>query len=324
MEPLKSNFLKALLAIGIFFIFSLLVTFSVLHLFTGGKEIMVPNLMGKEDREAYEILNRNGLYMKKIYKYHPRIPENYVVSQVPQAGLTVKANRKIKIYISKGPRVEIVPNLEADMSSKRFRSIVEARDILRRANLNVGWITYVHSSGVPQGYIIAQSPPPGSQTKIEGKINLLLSEGKRRTPFYMPNFLGKDMEAVAKLVEKMGLKVTKISERVESHLESGLVIKQEPSSNSLVKEGSPVAFVVSASERKKEDGSHYEILDYTLPPGLYSKTLTVIVSDDRGTRQIYEEEKEPGSRIILPLWLLGKAKAEIYLEGTLVGRKIFE
>jgi serine/threonine-protein kinase len=285
---------------------------------------MVPNLMGREDREAYEILNRKGLYMKKIYKFHPRLPENHIVSQVPQAGLMVKKNRRIKVYISKGPKIEIIPDLEPDMFSEHFCSIVEAKNTLRRANLNIGWITHTHSSRIPQGYIIAQSPPPGSQIKRGEKINLLLSEGKSPALFYMPNFLGKDIEAVAKLVERMGLKVTKITEQVESHLKSGLVIKQEPPSNSPVKEGSPVSLTISTLKKRKEESSHYEILDYTLPQGLLPKVLKIVVRDERGVRQVYEEEKPPRSRIILPLWLLGEAKVEIYLDGKLTERKTFE
>ena len=201
---------------------------------------------------------------------------------------------------------------------------MEAKNILRRANLNIGWITHAHSSRVPQGYIIAQAPVPGSQIKRGEDINLLLSEGKRPGLFYMPNFLGKNIETVAKLVERMGLKVTKIAEQVESHLKSGLVIKQEPPSNSPIKEGSPVSFTVSAQEKKKEETSRYEILDYTLPQGLLSKVVKIVVRDERGVRQIYEEEKPPRSRVILPLWLLGEAKVEIYLGGKLVERKIFE
>jgi serine/threonine-protein kinase len=236
----------------------------------------------------------------------------------------VKKNRRIKVCISKGPKIEIAPNLEPDILSKHFCSIVEAKNILRRLNLNIGWISHTHSSRVPQGYIIAQSPAPGSQIKRGEKINLLLSEGKRASLFYMPNFLGKDIEAVAKLVEEMGLRVTKITEQVEPHLKNGLVIKQEPPGNSLIKEESPVSFVISALGKKKEKASRYEILDYTLPQGLLSKVLKIVVRDKKGVRQVYEEEKAPRSRVILPLWLLGKARVEIYLNGELVKREVFQ
>ena len=111
---------------------------------------------------------------------------------------------------------------------------------------------------------------------------------------------------------------------MESPLKIGLVIKQEPPSNSLVEEESPASFVVSTSEKKKGNGSHYEILDYTLPQGLLSKVLKIVLRDGRGSRQIYEEEESPHSRVILPLWLLGEGEVEIYLDGKLVQREVFK
>ncbi len=323
MQQIQSKFIKIILSSLISIIIIVISALLIIQFLTQGEEVMVPNLIGKEDREAYEILNRVGLYMKKIYKCHPRAPENYVVSQEPFAGLMVKANRRIKVYISKGPRIKIVPTLEKTPANQRFCSVVEAKNMLRRFNLNVGFIAQVHSPKVPQGYIIAQSPSPHSEIREEGKINLLVSKGARAFLFYLPDFVGKSMEETGKFIEKLGL-VVKISEACYPNLKSGLILKQSPPGNSLIKEGGVISFVINTQNIEKKEESYYKVLRYTVPAGLLPKLVRIVVIDKKGRRKVYEKEENPGAALNILLFLTGKAKAEIYLGKELVKKEVFD
>lgn len=68
-----------------------------------GKEITVPNLVGKSEGEADRLLAEQGLRLKvRTHATDEKIQANLVSEQIPNAGFTVKAGQVIGVNISTG------------------------------------------------------------------------------------------------------------------------------------------------------------------------------------------------------------------------------
>jgi serine/threonine-protein kinase len=75
-------------------------------------EIVVPKLTGKNIIYVLETLTNMGLNAK-LYgtRYDDAVPLYAVLSQDPQPGTTIKKGRDVIIYISRGKKENIVPDL---------------------------------------------------------------------------------------------------------------------------------------------------------------------------------------------------------------------
>ncbi|MCH8017908.1 MAG: PASTA domain-containing protein, partial [Acidobacteria bacterium] len=77
-----------------------------------GTEVEVPSIAGKPVGEATEILERVHLKREVMgERFDPEIPRGVVISQHPQPGRTIKAERKVQIILSLGTKTHPVPDL---------------------------------------------------------------------------------------------------------------------------------------------------------------------------------------------------------------------
>ena len=64
--------------------------------------ITVPDVVGKKSKDAYDELNGAGLKYTVVREYSEEVKAEYVLSQEPEAGNTVKKSDRIVLHISKG------------------------------------------------------------------------------------------------------------------------------------------------------------------------------------------------------------------------------
>src|SRR5262245_58582817 len=77
-----------------------------------GREVVVPELAGKSEQEAREILSGIGLQLKvSSQRFSTDVPEGRIVSQTPNSGTSLKINRSVRVLVSRGDRKFAVPNL---------------------------------------------------------------------------------------------------------------------------------------------------------------------------------------------------------------------
>ena len=316
------NFFRASLHIlallcffGFFVAVSSLISFKLL---VTDKEIVVPNLIGLRIINALESANKADLNLRLIKKqFHTEIPEGYITTQVPLPGGKVKRDRPIRITISAGSRLVVVP----DMIRKSLR---QSMIILHNSGLEVGNVSKVFSNREMKGLVLNQEPLSGEEVKRYSPVNLLLSQGPRYPNLVMPELVGLKMELVNRILDELGLNIEDIASQ-RSDAEEGMVLMQQPLAGSPVSFGDKIRLVVSGEEGiiGFKAGLSYKVLEYKIPRGFFRKKVKIILDDEAGSREIYNRIMRPNSDLTLTFGIQGKARVKIFVDGRLQEEKIF-
>lgn len=206
------------------------------RLLSFSKTVEVPDLIGKTIFEANSLLNKKGLFLKvEGEDYDSSVTPGHIARQDVPAGNKVKEQRGIKVLISKGSRVSVIPALAG-------LSMEEAEEAVSRAGLKLGRVIRVHSSTIESGKVIAQMPTPEdasgagpSQDIMEERhgFSIILSSGPYDAVYYCPDFAGKSREDAAGLAAKLGL-------NAEISGSGDKVVSQKPKPNTVMKTGETV------------------------------------------------------------------------------------
>ena len=300
---------------GFFVAASSLISFKLL---VTGKEIVVPNLIGLRITDALEIANEADLNLRLIEKqFHTDIPEGYIINQTPLPEGKVKSGRPIRITISAGSRLVLIP----DMARKSLR---QAGIILHNSGLEIGNVSKVFSNREMKGLVLNQDPLPGEEVKRYSLVNLLLSKGPRHPDLVMPELVGLKMELAGQILDELGLNIEDIVSQ-RSVAEEGMVLMQQPLAGSPVSFGDKIRLVISGEEGiiGFKAGLSYKILKYKIPRGFFRKKVKIILDDEAGSREIYNRIMRPNSDLTLTFGIQGEARVRIFVDGRLQEEKVF-
>jgi beta-lactam-binding protein with PASTA domain len=160
--------------------------------------VEVPDLEGMSLAEADSALESRGLYLKVAGEDNDlQIPSGHVLSQDVAPGEKIKGMAEIKVVVSKGPAIKLIPGVVGE-------NLDEALKLFTQKGLEVK-VVKVHSDTTAQNSIIAQWPSPEDW---EGQnITLVVSEGPYEVSYYCPSFLGLLKEDALSLARELGLNV---------------------------------------------------------------------------------------------------------------------
>jgi len=277
------------------------------------KEVMVPDLTGKTVGQALQILSDQEIYIKKVgEQYNENIPDGSIISQEPLPGSVVKEGKVIKVIISSGGQVILVPQLVGG-------SLREAKILLRQAGLVLGEETGSYSEEIKKDFVIAQDPSPEEIVTRGSMINLVVSLGPAReaeVPL-MVNLIGQNIRSARKILRDANLPLGEIKETVNDSVPEGTILKQEPDPGEIIDENTIVNLTVA-----KKSEVHKIIREatvyYEVSQGVLDKDVLIVVVDGQGEREVYHRMHSPGTKISLPIQVLGKAKARIFVNSILV------
>ena len=141
----------------------------------GTEMVSVPDYTIMEHREVQKDIIDRGLGFKWVYveQTSDTVPIGYVIKTVPAAKTSVPYGTTLYIYYSVGaatPEKVTVPVLTG-LSPKD--AYVRLGD-----NFRVGKVTYEYSNEIPEGCIISQSHPSGTQVNKGTTLDFVLSLGK--------------------------------------------------------------------------------------------------------------------------------------------------
>ncbi len=290
----------------------ILFVFLLMRLITGGREVAVPDIRGKEVTFALEDLSKAGLNLKLLERrFDDYIPEDHIISQDPRPGIGVKKGKEIKVIISKGSQKVFVPEVKR-------RSLRSAGITLRQRGLKIGKVARAHSDLIEEDTIMAQSLESEVEVSRNSEINLLVSLGPYPIYFYMPDLIGKSLERASRIMESLRLQTGSITYEVDPELREGVVLNQAPSFGFSVKEKSLVNLVISVKSQTRPTGLlRYYMLHYVVPSGLFPKRIKIVVSDAQGEREVYNALLSPGKEIDEVIAIMGRARAKIYIDSEL-------
>lgn len=315
-----------LILFGVFLVgLSFLSGFIVMKLYLAGGEVEVPDLTGKEVKEAERLLAMKGLSLKLVdEKNDSSVPKNHVLSQDPAPNSRIKQNRTVRVVLSLGPEEVTVPTVVG-------KPLRNAQILLRQNGLSAGRTVYIHSDQVPMDGVIAQNPPGESKYSKKGKVDLLLSRGPSEKSYIMPDLIGKKLDFAKKVLEEIGLVVGRVEREAYEGVEVDVVISQNPKPGTIIKKENLVNLVVSEGSFGPQVESRFiptnpvtqVSLEYVVPEGPPTQEVRVIVNNDEGVSEIFRQFLPPGMRIQVAVPVIGETLVGIYIDGMLVQQRRF-
>jgi beta-lactam-binding protein with PASTA domain len=134
--------------------------------------VPVPNAVGLSEATARDRIAAAGFQVTEA-KVFSQQPAGTVTAQNPAAGGKAAKGTTIRINVSKGTGVVIVPNVVG-------QTLGEAETQLAKAGLT-GALQFRVQSAQPAGTVVAQNPP-GGQARQGSKVELNVSRGAATTP----------------------------------------------------------------------------------------------------------------------------------------------
>jgi len=104
-----------------------------------------------------------------------------------------------------------------------------------------------YSATIPKGAIMLQTPFAGKEVKENRTVYLKISKGLREV--LIPDLRGKSKRQAEITLHQLGLKIGKSIRSAHALIPRGVVIRTEPSSNTMVTIGDPVDLVVSSARK---------------------------------------------------------------------------
>jgi beta-lactam-binding protein with PASTA domain len=245
MRSFFRHVLQALILLVVALVSALLAMRSAIH----GREVAVPDLLGKTPVEARRAAEASGFQFEVERQYYsPKVPEGRILSQLPPAGTQIRRGWQIRVAQSMGPQRMEIPNVLGQ--SQRAAEL----NILRRG-LDVGALAQIQLPGGQADQVIAQDPAPSAGSISVPRISLLSSQPTPPAAFVMPSLVGQTLGSVTAVLKDAGLKVGTVTEaapvsdtgpssQAPRPSPASIVVSQNPAPGGKVVAGSAVNFEV--------------------------------------------------------------------------------
>jgi eukaryotic-like serine/threonine-protein kinase len=184
-----------------------------------GREVNMPNLVGKNVAEANGLLRSRGLVLRVADHIYSELPINVVVRQSPPPGMLMKVSQQGHVVLSLGQRQLQIPLLEGN-------SLRASRIELLRAGLQVGEVSGISTPEEPADTVILQTPRPGGGAATP-RVDVLVSQGQRDSYYVMPHLVGLNEIDAQHRMDVAGLR-RKVNYVTAPQWPHGAVIDQTP------------------------------------------------------------------------------------------------
>lgn len=140
----------------------------------GTELVQIPPISNLSKTDAQIQLQRLGFNFTFVDKHDDTVTAGLVISTNPQEGGYVQYGTYIDVYISKGPEIKYVDNVNCV-----GYDIEDAITKIEKAGLTVGTVTY-EDGGKQEGVVLRQTPDTTSNYSVPAgsKIDLVVSTGK--------------------------------------------------------------------------------------------------------------------------------------------------
>lgn len=215
---------------------SLLLAFTLIQCRKGSEElIIVPDLRGKPLEEAIQYVENLPLRLEfHEGGYYASVPQNYVVSQVPYPLTKVKKGRTIKLEVSKGASMIMLPSF----IGMKFG---EAHELIEALGLSLDEIQELDTDKSP-GTVLEQFPEENMMVTMGSGVRLTLA--LPGIPL-VPDWIDQHFEEVRYSIIEHGYILGSVIFKENSFHPRGVVYVQEPVPYSPAEHGSSINLVVN-------------------------------------------------------------------------------
>jgi serine/threonine-protein kinase len=202
-----------------------------------GREVTMPNLVGKDVGEAGKTLRSKGLILRVADRVYSDVPINRVVRQTPPPGMLMKVSQQAHVVLSLGQRELEIPPLEGS-------TLRVSRIELLREGLQVGEVSTVSLPDRPADTVLLQSPKPGRGGAATPRVDVLVSAGPKEQAYVMPYLIGLNEIDVQHRLDHADLH-RKINYVTAFQWPHGSVIDQSPLAGSRIGAGTEVQLTIA-------------------------------------------------------------------------------
>lgn len=273
-----------------------------------GSEVLVPELVGSDIKNANEEIKNTGLKLIVIAEqFHDDFEKDIIISQDPVAGQNVKEGREIKVILSKGQEEVRVPSVLGS-------NINDATLRIENEGLKVGNIQEIYDDKYSPGVIISQQPEMGKIVNRASEVNLIISKGKQPNRVAMPDLKGMTLEAAKKKTEELGLIIKDVKKITSNEMFSDQIISQDISAGVMVEEGSEINITISTGPGPT---AQTKAIDLIIPTEQDYYKVVVKVKDTQGEREVYNQVHRAAENIKIGISFFNSGTAELSLNGKI-------
>lgn len=201
------------------------------------REVTVPSLAGRTVNDATALLADIDLtlHVEETRRADAKVAAGLVLAQEPAVGVVTRRSRTVKVWLSEGPSVAIVPALVGE--SERTAQLRAQADAL-----TVEGIAEIRSAEYASGVVVAQAPAPRARSS---GVRLLVNRGESGQRFVMPDLIGLNATSVAALLRSQGFRVAFVGEQTYPGLPAGTIVRQQPVGGFQIGLGEAISLEVS-------------------------------------------------------------------------------
>jgi len=163
------------------------------------------------------------------------VPAGHIMQQEPATGALARQQRRVRVWVSSGPRATVVPQLTAQTERT-------ARIRLEQGGLGVVSVSEFRSPVFPADTVIAQDPPAAT---LAPGVSLLINRAEEGAAYVMPDVIGIDGTRAADTLRRQGLRVTVVGSQPYPGVPPGTVVRQQPAGGFKVTASDAVSLEVS-------------------------------------------------------------------------------
>jgi len=277
--------------------------------------VIVPDLKGIELNKVKKMLASYKLNVVQIAtKPHDFYNPGIIIEQDPLPGSRIKRGNRINVTVSSGKLTYLMPNI-------RNMLLIDAENTLRKYGFVPGKEHYTFSDTIPSDRIITTEPPPKEHVKSGSIVDILISKGKEKKKILVPDFSGMTENEV--IATYPNFKFNIHNEKNEN-VKKSIIFRQIPIAGQPANSGSTIDIWVNKTVIPVKGNRHYEMISYIIPHDIGNeRTLKIILTDERGVREVLNRKVMPGDKINYTVSGIGNIKLSFYLDDVLVKRMDF-
>ncbi len=249
----RNSVVLALSTIGVILVIAAVVLFMTINPMAN----TVPQLTNMSIEDAIATAEQSGYSVSDEIEYSlsDTVQENYVISQLPEAGVEAPKSEPIKLIVSLGTSGGgiAVPDVTG-------RAVDEAGELIENETLTYRVVSE-YSDTVDAGYVIRQTPLAGTHINSGDIVTLHVSVGRNtqteeRRTVQVPSVIGMYRDNAESTLGMQGLGIGTVT-YMPSDAEEGTVVMQSPAEGAWVEEASGVTIVLSSGSTDTTLGSEY-------------------------------------------------------------------
>jgi serine/threonine-protein kinase len=305
-SPLYTTKTKLLFA-GAIVVFIGVLLFAVLNDYFA-KKVSVPDLSAMTYDQAVVELGKLDLkYQVSSRQSSNDVEKDYIISQYPEAGETVRVNTVVKLVVSNGPNLIEVPDV-TDLYEK------EATSKLTNAGFTVSQIIYEYNDDYELGKVYQQNPSAGLEVKEGSSITIYVSKGKDTV--IMPKLTGYSLSEAKSLIAQSGLIYGEVSYEPSSTYDKDIVMSQSPSAYAAVDKNTRVNLVVSLGPETAKTVT-FHLSSYTSDVSGSTVSVEIYLSNySGGTDLVYDQTRGKNDTINVTFTGAGTKTYTLYINGV--------